>query len=855
MPPNWSPRLNRALTPLARAWALTLSALSAAPAGADQAVQLSPVTVTAQKVAESEQQVPAAMTVIEAEELEQLGVEDFEQLSQFTPGFWANAESPNSPVLTLRGLNANSPDSFAEARVSVYQDGVSISKLQASGIELFDLERVEVLKGPQPTLFGKDSLVGGVNIIQRKAQPVSSEGYLRGELGSDQLRALQGAWNLPLGSRYALRLAGLSHHQDGYVDNALGDDLAGHDVDALRLSAAARPTDALSIDAIVNVQHDTTTGTAYKSGSFLPTDPVTGAVVGDLEPWHTAALRSPEDFVDGRDLGLDRRIGDASLLLSLDLSPRWSLHSTTAYRKFDSEEIYDIDGTSLNFLTAFNDAEGAQRSQELRFNFEGERVRAFLGGNYFHESGHQRIPLQFDERLSAATLTGMIPAAGPSDQPAPESVFDNNAFVAALLQGIAGGVSGGNLLLTDAQALGIAENLDPSYQEQGINGTRARSYDLFGDVRFALGERWELTAGLRYTWERKESSFSSSTLTGRSMISSLLYASGVAAQGDVQTAQQIVGLLQSPDVQSIPDSVLPNFGTSFQPTEGNGDTVAESRHMQGGSGRLALRYSIDRNSSVYASYGQGRRPPVLVAASPTVSYGAPRFTDVPAEKLDSYELGYKSWVLGGRLRYDAAAYTYDYHNFQTVEQQGTQFVTSNAGEASAYGLEQQLEWQMAASLRVVAGYAYNHARFDTGLYDGNHFRLAPDHTLSLRAGWRQDFTAGQLWWVPSYSWHSRIYFDDNNDRPELQQGYLRPDTRQDEVQGAYGIASLRSIWAPRGAAWRLEAAIQNITNERYLVDAGNTGDGLGYPSFVAGPPRMLSLALRYDFAAGASKQA
>jgi len=828
-----------------------LAWLATSQAGAQEAVvELPPILVTAQKVTESEQQVPAAMTVVGSDELALRGIHDFSELSQYTPGFWVNAESPNNPVFTIRGLNANSPDSFAEARVSVYQDGVSISKLPGSFLELYDLERVEVVKGPQPTLFGRDSLIGGVNIVQRKADRSAFDAYLRGGVGNFDAREAEGAINLPLSERYAVRLAGRSSRRNGYVDNAIGPDLAGRDVDALRLSLSANPIDALTADLIFNLQHDDTTGTAYKSGTFLPTDPRTGEIVGDIRPWSTAAIRAPDDFQGGRGLGLDRRIGDATALLHYELSAQLSLDSISAFRKFDAEEVYDIDGMSLNFLTAMNDAVGEQTSQELRLNFDADRLRGFVGGNYFHETGHQRIPLQFDERLSVATVTGMI--GREPGVPAPESAFDNDVFVGALLQGVSAALSGGQLALSSEQAQAIAGNLSPRYVEQGTNSTRMSSYDLFGDVTYELTERWDLTAGLRYTWEQKRSGFASSTVGGRNLFSTLRYAAGLAAQGQADEAQRIVDLLAGPDARSLPDSELPNLGTSFQPTVGNGDTVYSTRHYDGWSGRLAARYELDELGSVYATYGRGRRPPVLVAASPTTPYGAPRFTPVPAETVNSYELGFKTLALKQTLRYDAAVYWYDYHNFQTVEQQGTIFVTTNAGKAQSYGLEQQLEWLATADLSLTAAYAYNHARFDGGIYDGNHFKLAPDHSYSLTASWRLPLLQGDLLVCPSYSWHSKIYFDDNNDEAALQQGFLRPDNQQDEVQKAYGIANLRLFWSRATSAYRLEAFVSNLTDERYLVDAGNTGDGLGYPTFVAGPPRMGGIAVRYEFGAGSA---
>src|SRR5690606_16755562 len=134
-------------------------------AHAQEADAVEEIVVTAQKREQQAVDVPIALTAYSGQRLEALGVEDFADLSLFTPGFEVQDQSPNNPGFVMRGITSASTDSFSEARVSVFQDGVSISKAQGSYVELFDLERVEVAKGPQSTLYGRGALIGAVNVI------------------------------------------------------------------------------------------------------------------------------------------------------------------------------------------------------------------------------------------------------------------------------------------------------------------------------------------------------------------------------------------------------------------------------------------------------------------------------------------------------------------------------------------------------------------------------------------------------------------------------------------------------------------------------------------------------------------
>ena len=255
--------------------------VSLRPARHAAAAALDEIIVTAQKREQKTIDVPFALTAYSGKALERLGVTNFRELSAHVPGLMVEDQSPNNPIFVMRGITSSGGDSFTEPRVSVFQDGVSISKSRGSYVELFDNNRVEVAKGPQSTLFGRGALIGALNVIQNKAGPnldwsVAAEG---GNLG---YYLLDGMANLPLSDTVSLRVAGRHKSRDGYQENlapGADGDLNAIETNAYRMVLSARPNDRLSADLIFNHQDDKTDGTGFKSMYVSPTDPATGKVL------------------------------------------------------------------------------------------------------------------------------------------------------------------------------------------------------------------------------------------------------------------------------------------------------------------------------------------------------------------------------------------------------------------------------------------------------------------------------------------------------------------------------------------------------------------------------------------------
>jgi len=841
-------------TPSLAQTAESAPAQPADPAAADEtATEGESIVVTAQMREQRPVEVPFALTTYSGRFLDELNIQEFEDLARYTPGFAVQNQSPNNPAISIRGITVDSGFSYFEPRVSIYQDGVSIAKPRGAYVELFDIERVEISKGPQSTLYGRGALIGAVNIVQAKPNLDRTFGMVRGEMGNLDYWMGEAMVNAAISPNVGLRVSGRYKTRDGTVDSLLPgvDDFNSVETGAARAILRVEPSDKVTIDFIGNYQKDTPSGTSFKSLLYNPTDPVTGEVLDGRGIRDGAALAPGAGFEGGKDLGLDREVWGFTGLVKAELSPAFTLNSISAYREFHTLEILDIDGTSLPIITGGEDFDNKQYSQEFRLNWDnGGPISAFVGASYFHEGSRQRQSVQFDERFALARLADALNGGGfipgrPATDPAPAGLLSDPTFDALLLQGVAGSFG---YPLDPLIAAGIAANLKSNHREQDINESKTKAFDLFGDLTWKVSPKFEAGAGLRWTHDDKTTSISDSVLNGRSILGGFLGA--LSLPEPLRT--QLLTALAVPGAATIPPSIfypVPLFGVTFQPTANNGDEIDRDNKDDGFTYRLFARYAPNEDTSLYAIYARGRRPEVLAALNPEVPGGDPRFNLVDAETVDSFEIGAKTAILDRKLYLDGALFYYKYDNFQTLEQVGTTFVTTNAGKAQSYGFEAQVRYDPSRDLRLFANYAFNHARFKSGVLDGNRFRLAPEHTFSAGLTWGHDIGPGRLDFTPAITYQSKVFFDDNNDESALQQppATLLPDLIQDEFQDGYALVSARVGYGLSGGRYRAELFIENAFDKKYIKDAGNSGDALGLPTFIAGEPRTYGLQLTAKF--------
>ena len=738
----------------------TLTRGQANPPASETSNQLSEIVVTAQKREQSAIDVPITITAYTGAFLNKLNIRDFHDLSLFTPGFYVQNQSPNNSGFVLRGITTDSGDATDEPRVSIFQDGVDISKSRGSFVELFDVERVEVDKGPQSTLYGRSALIGAVDIIQNKATEKGFDWNFRVEGGDYNYGDVEGMVNVPINDTLALRLSGRYREREGYIDNLVGgSDFNSVDTGAVRLAVNWRPIPKLNTDFIFNYEGDFPSGTSFKNETFDPTDPATGRVLGNTSPHTGATLSAPADFSAGSKLGLTRHVYGGTELADYQINDVLKLSSITAYRHFDSLEVFDPDGFSYPVLTAAEDTYDNQVSQEFRLNFDAidHRLTGFVGASGFGEQGKYHVPIEIDERSALALVSGALNRTNPV--PTSLAVLDNPNTTNTILLGLLG------LPAADAPfTLGAANNISTDHQEESTDGNRVEEGDVYGNVSYRVTDQLQVAAGLRNSYEHKTTSYEARNLGGPSVLGALLH-----IQGDPTDPND--GAIE---LDSLAPGApgLPNFGATVNPTANNGDTVREGLSDDGLSWRLNALYKLDPTASVYFTYARGRRPEVLAVAAPSTPGGDPNFTKVPAEIVNDYEGGVKALLLNRHLELDGAGFYYTYSNFQTEQQQGTQFITTNAGAADDYGFEGQANYSLNSLLDLFSTYTYTHGRFDSGAYKGNHFRLTPDNMLSLGADAHYPALGGVFEFTPTFVYRTKAFFDDDNANPALLTGAL-----------------------------------------------------------------------------------
>ncbi|NRT12836.1 TonB-dependent receptor [Flavobacterium sp. 14A] len=431
------------------------------------------IVVTAQKREQKNKDVPIAITSYGNEFITKQGTFEYDALSDFVPGFQVQIQSVNNPGVVIRGITSDSGDSRVEPRVSIFQDGVSISKSRGSVVELYDVERVEVLKGPQGTLFGRGAQIGAMHIIQNKAKNETS-GSLKVGYGNFNQVLTTAYFNTPLiKDKLFIRAAGIYNGRDGYIENRSGGDLNGKQTLAFRTALKYVYSNNTKIDVIANWQKDTPPGTSFKSGRFAP-------LGGDLSP------NSFADLERGNELGVDRTVQGITAIIKHKINSNWDLTSTSAYRDFASDEAFDADGTAAPALYFKEVADGKQISQELRFNFDNSsKFRGFFGGNFFAEKGKQYVPWFVNEQSFAMLLLN------------PSNFVVNG--VPQFLPNIP------NDPATFGPAAGLP--LSASNFEGNTNYSKNASGDIFADGSYDLTSKFSITAGLRGTWENSNAGY------------------------------------------------------------------------------------------------------------------------------------------------------------------------------------------------------------------------------------------------------------------------------------------------------------------------------------------------------------
>ena len=448
--------------------ALLVSPLSAVAQQADGFV-IEEIVVTAQKRTERLRDVPVAISVFSASSIDQTGVRELKDVADYIPNLQISEGNDFRSTVTIRGVGAQSRNIGFDSRVGVYLDGVYIGMSPAINQELLNLERIEVLRGPQGTLFGKNTVAGAINLITRKPDD-DLRGMASIDVGNLNYREIKGFVNLPVSDKVSTALSVAKTDRDGYVENIItGNDLNERDVLAYRAQLRIEASDRFEINASFD---------GLNSDSLiLVGDPLTDMLA--LQPVQIA----PEMGVVGFnfDPSDERDVYGGHLDLAYDLESGHTVKSITGYRTTDAVYTNATDYSPVDIVSIEYSDDYDVLSQEFQFISSADTAFNYTAGLYYYR---QDATTNRDVVLGndfVEYFVGPLYASGALSPPFPPAPGLPNELV--------------------SQLLGFGPPLSKVYNQGDVLTT---SYAAYFNGAYQITDRWKLGFGARWSTEDKE---------------------------------------------------------------------------------------------------------------------------------------------------------------------------------------------------------------------------------------------------------------------------------------------------------------------------------------------------------------
>ena len=795
-------------------------------------VELEEVLVTARRREESLQDVPIAITAMSADFLRQQNITELADLATHVPamGVSTGGTSTNVPIVVLRGQRPSEVTMTVDPAVPLYFAEVVLTPTQGTNLAMYDLSNVQVLKGPQGTLFGRNS-TGGAMLLTPQRPGEELGGYAEAKIGDYNLYHFEGAVDLPASDTLKFRLAGRSVDRDGYQSNVADNALRGDDKFwdensyGLRLTARFTPNDRLS--NLTTIAYDENEMLARVSA---PQAFNSSAGLGQLfDVVHNGRLNGLFGTPVGKnvDAALERQRGRDWTEIETDVDAteeieNWFAANTTefeltddlriknvfGYRDLDYVFSSDVDGTALPMIGArtsitepvtlnppLGNIEAEQFSDELQLlgSAFDDKLEWIVGAYWMSMEGSQTFPQQ-NLGANPAWPTG----------PSPISQL----------------------------ALPWLAAQSGWYQDSPAGDVENEAYALFGEGTYTLNEQWSLTLGARQSWDQrtlKATNFALDTTT-------LRYGCAMRDENGV---------------------LLPDNACEREVDE----------DFDRATWRTALNYSPTEDMLIYGSIATGYRTGGFNGR------GTNNFTLQPFEEetVINYELGHKTdWQLGeiASMRTNLAIYLQQYDDIQKTvsgnnpDTGAFETFTTNAAEAEIQGVDFDVLIAPTESLQISVAYAYVDAEYkewDRAIapgvvidYTESPFVYIAEHSLttSLQYTLPLDASVGEVSLMGSVYWQ---------DDTEASADAWRWDTlgwsqaNLDEALAStviddYAIWNFRVDWlGVMGSSFDLAAFVNNAADEEYVTGGLNVPDSLGWAAANYGPPRTYGASVRYSF--------
>ena len=794
------------------------------------AAVLEEVVVTAQKREQSLQDVGIAVSAFTGEQIQQLGWDTAEDVLSQVPGVtMIQPNGPSSFYVNVRGVAQNdfSGDN-QESPVAVYVDDVYVASPTGAAFQMFDYDRVEVLRGPQGTLFGRNATGGLVHYITRRPTQ-EFEGYIKATVGDYSQFDVEGAIGGGISDSISGRLSFSSAQHDGLIENSFGEDLNDNDTWAIRgqllfefgessqLLLNARASDLDNTNA--PFEHVVARPNAQGLG-FEVSDPnVTDLTGGDFDtytgegsgiiytPWQDYGYRDPdggEPFNGSYDtIGYIKvETQGYTANFSHTFGNGMEFVSITDYNTLERDYIEDSDAGPRPFFSFSVKSDMEQFSQEFRLSGETDNMRWVTGAYYLNYEGDLFI-------------------GGPAGG------FAQAAFGPLVL-----GLVGGDPEL----GVAVTQELFPlTFGFDSPFSTTTESLAVFGQMEFDITDALTVTAGLRWSNEEKETSFNqyfSLFETPNSNTVALQDSLGIGKFWSYEN-----GRYSNIGAWTFEGGAIPLI-------EGDAETTIEDDFF---TAKLGLDYRLSDDTLLYASYNRGVKAGGFNAPldATLFAYGAlpPENMNFDSETLNAYEVGFKTSFLDGLARLNGAIYYYDYQDYQAFALESLTLYVFNT-DAENKGGELELQISPTDRLDILLGLSY----IDNNVDDA--YTTPGGETLDRRAIMTPEINANG---VIRYGWPMAggemfVQYDFNY----LDDHFFQLKNSPVGEQDAYVVSNIRAGYTTADGAWNVTAFVNNVTDEEYKqmvfdLAASPAGGGFGAAEYFYADPQWWGVSVSYNW--------
>jgi len=710
-------------------------AIATASSGA-YAAQLEEIVVTAQKRAQSLQDVPISMTAIDGTRMEDAGIRDFQDLSGFVPNLTITENAVNT-IISMRGISVGANQSF-EQSVGVYVDGIHFGKSRQLRTGLFDLQQVEVLRGPQGILFGKNTLAGAINVTT--AEPTIGEGTsgkVAVSLESDDGEMFEAHINHSPSDNLAFRFAARDRSDGGYMDNPYGNGaptaMPTTEETTWRFTTMWEPSDNMAVKFTHAESDYVRVGGPGVVSTFAPNTNVPAsnalmfAVMGTVYPNYAAGVAAGDvnPFRDGRSIGglalaqsLGRDLGrteekfegtdtqnrDTSLTIDIEMDNGFSFHSVTGKNSYDYEDGMDADWLPVQFVGRSDISDFEQTSQEFRIASPVDQDFSFVAGGYWSkaEQNIDRTVVVDGTLGQSADLMKFITGGGnPANGTA--------SFLAFSKPQIAGAIIGSADPATIGAWMATPTGIGTVNAFWGVDGramwnqfgrvsnwnNETETLAVFFQGTYNISDSLSLTAGVRYTEEDKTVHAQTDLTSGHTGLANPNpdpFLAALAAASFASYAHEF-------NEERSTDQVIPAVNLQWEQSDTSKYYISYSEGFKSGGFN-----SVDDQDPNFLADGTIQR---------TVPGLGFEYDD---ETASSFEIGGKHVLLDGAMNLNWAYFNSEYEDQQVSTFVGLGFVVANAASSEIQGVEMDLAWQATDNLRLGAAVAFLDGKY--GKFEG-----------------------------------------------------------------------------------------------------------------------------------------